>query len=148
MEQRRETTDGVIIPQETVLDSNAKKKAHRTLRQLPIYRDMANLKYMVVCLYDIVPRKLTKYIDTILMTVCEAKKCVGLAESTRIPEERVQYLTMARVFAEDTQDDIIILSKKNIINKATEKQMKGQVRAIIAQCVAWRDYTNGQGVNN
>jgi hypothetical protein len=149
MEQRREqVTDGVHIPQETVLDSTAKKKAHRTLRQLPIYRDMANLKYMVVCLYDIVPRKLTKYIDSMLVTVCEAKKCVGLAESTRNSEERAQYLTLARVFMEDTQDDVTILFKKNVISKNIEKQMKGQVRSVVAQCVAWRDYTNGQGVND
>ena len=134
-----------MIPQETVLDSNAKKKKHRTLRQLPLYRDMANLKYMVVCLYDTVPRKLTKYIDTMLATVGEAKKCVGLAESTRNPDERSQYLTLARVFVEDIQDDATILSKKNIISKNMEKQMKGQVRSVVAQCVAWRDYTNGRG---
>ena len=150
MDQNREgqLTDGVVIPKETVIDSNAKKKAHRTLRQLPIYRDMANLKYMVVCLYDTVPRKMTKYIDAMLATVCEAKKCVGLAESTRNPDERSKYLTLARVFVEDTQDDVTILFKKNIIGKSQEKQMKGQVRAIVAQCVAWRDYTNGQGMNN
>lgn len=106
---------------------------------------MSNLKYMTVCLYDIVPRKLTKYIDTIILTVCEAKKCVGLAESTRNPEERSQYLTMARVFAEDIQDDVTILSKRNVIGKNAEKQMKAQVRSIVAQCVAWRDYTNDQG---
>ena len=106
---------------------------------------MSNLKYMTVCLYDIVPRKLTKYIDTIILTVCEAKKCVGFAESTRNPEERSQYLTMVRVFAEDIQDDVTILSKRNVIGKNTEKQMKAQVRSIVAQCVAWRDYTNDQG---
>lgn len=148
MEQRKEPTNGVMIPQETVLDSNAKKKAHRTLRQLPIYRDMANLKYMVVCLYDTVPRKMTKYIDAMLLTVCEAKKCVGLAESTRNPDERAQYLTLARAFVEDTQDDVTILFKKNIISKHTERQMKAQVRSIVAQCVAWRDYVNDRGANN
>ena len=57
---------GVAVPQEIVADSTAKKRAKRTLRQLPIYRDASNLKYMVVCLYDIVPRKLTKYIDAML----------------------------------------------------------------------------------
>lgn len=138
---------GVVIPQEAVADSNAKKKAHRTLRQLPIYRDMANLKYMVVSLYDRVPRRLTKYIDTMLATVSEAKKCVGLAEATKSMDDRAQYLTLARVFVEDIQDDVIILFKKNVISKSLENQMKGQVRAIVAQCVAWRDYTNGQGVS-
>jgi hypothetical protein len=67
-------TDGVVISQETIASSEQKKRAHRTLRQMPIYRDMANLKYFVVCLYDKVPRKYTRYIDGILMTVSEAKK--------------------------------------------------------------------------
>ena len=137
---------GVIVPQGTVEDSTAKKKAKRTLRQLPIYRDASNLKYMVVCLYDTVPRKLTKYIDSMLLTVSEAKKCVGLAESSRDPDERANYLRMARVFVEDLQDDATILSRKNLISKEKEKQMKAQARSVVAQCVAWRDYTNEQGV--
>lgn len=137
---------GVNVPQGTIDDSTAKKKAKRTLRQLPIYRDTSNLKYMVVCLYDIMPRKLTKYIDAMLSTVREAKKCVGLAESSRDPEERAHYLRIARVFVEDIQDDATILSRKNLISKEKEKQMKAQARSIVAQCVAWRDYTNEQGV--
>lgn len=145
MEQEEGVKNGVVIPQEVIDSSNARKKARRTLRQLPLYRDMANLKYMVVSLYDHMPRRMTKYIDTMLATVCEAKKCVGLAESTRITEERAQYLTMARVFVEDVQDDATILLKKSLISKSQDKQMKGQVRAIVAQCVAWRDYTNAQG---
>ena len=100
-----DNVDGVFIPQEAIDGSNAKKKAKRSLRQLPIYRDMSNLKYMVVCLYDSLPRKMTKYIDTMLSTVCEAKKCVGLAESSRDREERMQYLRLARVFVEDIHDD-------------------------------------------
>lgn len=137
---------GVAVPQETIADSTAKKKAKRTLRQLPIYRDASNLKYMVVCLYDTVPRKLTKYIDAMLSTVCEAKKCIGLAESSHDPEERAHYLGIARVFVEDLQDDAIILSRKNLISKEKEKQLKAQARSVVAQCVAWRDYTNEQGV--
>lgn len=43
---------GVAVPQETIADSTAKKKAKRTLRQLPIYRDASNLKYMVVCFFQ------------------------------------------------------------------------------------------------
>lgn len=137
---------GVTVPQGTIEDSTAKKKAKRTLRQLPIYRDASNLKYMVVCLYDTVPRNLTKYIDAMLSTVCEAKKCIGLAESSRDPEERAHYLRIARVFFEDLQDDATILSRKNLISKEKEKQMKAQARSVVAQCVAWRDYTNEQGV--
>ena len=135
---------GVVVPQETIEGSKAKKKAKRTLRQLPIYRDTSNLKYMIVSLYKIVPVRLTKYIDSMVATISEAKKCVGLAESSS-GAERAQYLKVARVFVEDIQDDATILKKLNVIGKEKDKQMKAQARSIIAHCVAWRDYTNGQG---
>ena len=140
-----EEFDGVFIPQEAIDGSNAKKKTRRTLRQLPIYRDMSNLKSMVVDLYDIVPRKLTKYVDITLATACEAKKCIGLAEASRNSEERAEYLKTARVFVEDIIDDATILSHKKRISKKTEQQIKAQARKVVAQCVAWRDYTNDQG---
>ena len=140
-----EENKGVVIPQETIEDSRAKKKAKRTLRQLPIYRDASNLKYMVVRLYDEVPRKMTKYIDAMTNTVGEAKKCIGLAEASHDPEERQHYLSIARVFVEDIQDDATILVRLKVIGKETEKQIKAQARSVVSQCIAWRDYTNGQG---
>lgn len=140
-----EEFDGVFIPQEAIAGSNAKKKERRTLRQLPIYRDMSNLKSMIVDLYDILPRKMTKYADTTLGTACEAKKCIGLAEASRDSEERSDYLKTARVFVEDIIDDATILFHKKRIDKKKEKQIKDQARKVVAQCVAWRDYTNDQG---
>ena len=137
--------DGVVISQETIADSTAKKQARRTLRQLPLYRDMANLKYLIVQLYNATPRKYTKYIDTILMTACEAKKCVGLGEASRDPNERAQYLSMARVMAEDIHDDFTILQKLGLISKHTDKKMKSLAKGIVAQCVAWRDYARSEG---
>lgn len=140
-------SDGVKVPEATVEDSRIKKRQHRTLRQLPLYRDMSNLKYYVVRIYDGLPRKYTKYIDSVLNTVCEAKKCVGLSEASRNPDERASYLTMARAFVEDVQDDITILRKLNQIDGDTEKKMKSLARGIVAQCVAWRDYENRQGAS-
>lgn len=142
-----DNVDGVFIPQEAIESSNAKKKAKRSLRQLPIYRDMSNLKYMVVKLYAIpnLPRKMTKFIDSSLATVCEAKKCIGLAESSHNPDERMEYLRLARVFVEDLSDDATILFKLKLIEKKTEQQIKAQAKSIVAQCVAWRDYTNDEG---
>lgn len=140
---------GVYIPQEAVESSKAKKKARRTLRQLPIYRDASNLVSMVVDLYDAegMPKRMTKYIDSVLLTVKEGKKCIGLAEASRDAKERAEYLKIARVLIEDVYDDIIILSHKNKISKEVEKRMKAQAQSVVAQCVAWRDYTNDQGAS-
>jgi hypothetical protein len=143
-----ETNEGVIIPQEAIQDSTAKKRAKRTLRQLPLYRDMANLKYLLVKLYDTTPRRYTKYLDTVLMTISEAKKCVGLGESSRDQQERADYLSMARVLVEDTHDDITILRQLEVISKHSEKKMKSLAKGIIAQCVAWRDYERSEGAKS
>ena len=137
--------NGVTVPQDIVESSEQKKRRHRTLRQLPLYRDMANLKYLTARLYEATPRKMTKFLDVMLGTVAEAKKCVGLGEASRIPEERAQYLSMARIFIEDVQDDVTILRQMNHIGKQTEKRMKSLTKSIVAQCIAWRDYTNAQG---
>jgi len=139
------STNGVVIPQKTIQDSEQKKRQHRTLRQMPIYRDIANLKYFVVCLYERVPRKFTRYIDSILLTVSEAKKCVGLAHATRDSAMRIEYLDMVHIFVEDVQDDIKILHKMNHISKDTENKIRQLTRGIVAQAIALRDYTSGQG---
>lgn len=112
---------------------------------MPIYRDIANLKYFVVCLYERVPRKFTRYIDSILLTVSEAKKCVGLAHATRDSAMRIEYLDMVHIFVEDVQDDIKILHKMNHISKDTENKIRQLTRGIVAQAIALRDYTSGQG---
>ena len=122
-----------------------KQVAEKGAAAVVIEKDMSNLKSMIVDLYDIVPRKLTKYVDTTLATACEAKKCIGLAEASRNSEERAEYLKTARVFVEDIIDDATILSHKKRISKKTEQQIKAQARKVVAQCVAWRDYTNDQG---
>ena len=139
------STNGVVIPQATIQDSEQKKRQHRTLRQMPIYRDIANLKYFVVCLYERVPRKFTRYIDSILLTVSEAKKCVGLAHATRDSAMRIEYLDMVHIFVEDVQDGIKILHKMNHISKDTENKIRQLTRGIVAQAIALRDYTSGQG---
>lgn len=139
------SSTGVVIPPSTIEDSKIKKRQRRTLRQLPLYRDMANMKYYVAKLYDITPRKYTKYLDGMLGTASEAKKCVGLAEATLDSESRAEYLTMARVFVEDVQDDLTILRQLNQIDAGTEKKMKSLAKSIVAQCVAWRDYARSEG---
>lgn len=139
---------GVNIPQETVAASEAKKRQRRTLRQMPIYRDMANLKYMVACLYELVPRKMTRYVDSILLTASEAKKCVGLAHATRDASARMDYLDMTRIFVEDLQDDMRILLRMGVIGKDMESKVRQLARGIVAQAIALRDYTNGQGAKS
>lgn len=145
MEQQEQ--QGVTIPPATVEASKEKKRKGRTLRQMPVWRDLANLKYLVVKMQSKAPRKLTKFFDQMLMTVSEAKKCVGMANANREKESVAEWLDFARVLTEDVHDDITILRQLNQIDRDTEQKMKSLAKGITAQCAALRDYTRGQGVS-
>jgi hypothetical protein len=108
---------------------------------------MSNLKYMIVEIYGRCPRNYLKYLDCVLGTVSEAKKCVGLAEASRDAAERASYLSTARVFIEDVIDDMTILKRIDVISGKYESRVKKQARSVVSQCVAWRDYESERGVH-
>ncbi|MBR4533871.1 MAG: hypothetical protein IKO85_04935 [Bacteroidaceae bacterium] len=141
---------GVVIPPSTIEDSNTKKmKSKKTLAQLPVYRDAANLKYIVTALLADSPRKLTKFYDQMLATVSELKKSIGMADISRNPTDRVWYLECARVLMQDVSDDFTTLRKLEVMpSKDLDNKAKALVKKIIAQLVAWRDYTSGEGVKS
>ena len=58
---------GVVIPNETVADSERKKQSKRkTLSQLPVYRDASRLKYVAVLLVLKGAKKLGGFYDDLL----------------------------------------------------------------------------------
>ena len=162
-ETQIQNQNGVVIPQETVDDSNAKKrKGKKTLAQLPVYRSAANLKYIVATLMARSPRSITKFFDQMLGTASEIKKSIGMASISRNPNERAWYLECARVLAQDLSDDFTTLrrieipSKKKagkarripIVGKDLDNKVKALVKTIMSQLVAWRDYTINEGANS
>ncbi len=146
MNESQTPVDGVVISQQTVEASNENKRKARSMHQLPIYRAAVKLKSSVAGLYGTDhPRKLTRYYDSMLQTITEAKKCIGMATATHDNEERSYHLMMARVFVEDVYDDFNILFKLNAITKEEKKQMESEARSVISQCVAWQGYINNEG---
>lgn len=139
-----------VIPQKTVERSNqAKAKKKKTLAQLPVYRDACNMKYFVAKMMLRAPRKLTKFFDQMLMTASEVKKSIGMADISKNPNDRCWYLECARVLVQDLSDDFISLRKMELsVDKDTENKARAMLRGMIAQLVAWRDYTSGQGVQS
>ena len=154
--------NGVVIPQETITESNNKKtKAKKTLPQLPAYRTAANLKFIVTSLLANCPKKLMKLFDQMLGTASEIKKSIGMASISRNPEERAWYLECARVLAQDLSDDFTALRRLEmplkesdgkvrrfpIVGKDLDNKVKSLVKSLISQLVAWRDYTMNEGAN-
>ena len=160
-ETQIQNQSGVVIPQETVDDSNAKKrKGKKTLAQLPVYRSAANLKYIVATLMARSPRSITKFFDQMLGTASEIKKSIGMASISRNPNERAWYLECARVLAQDLSDDFTTLRRLElpakddkarripIVGKDLDNKVKALMKTIMSQLVAWRDYTINEGANS
>lgn len=138
--------NGVKIPQEIIEQSNEKKKAHKSVRQTQIYRDAANLKYLIVQSMVDAPRKYAKYFDEMLVTVSNAKQSLALALESGSEASRVENLSYAKVMVEDIIDDLAILSQIGVISKERKKSMRRLAQKVSGQSVKLRDYFRSQGV--
>lgn len=143
-------TDGVVIPDEAVQASNEKKKkASRTLSQLPVYRDVCSLKESVVLIMTAknAPNKMRGFYDTMIESLADAQRSIGLASEKRnYPELRCDYIDMALASVYVVGSDLSLLKKHNLgVSSDLYNKLKSVVKRIVAQLKAWRDYTNSEG---
>jgi polysaccharide pyruvyl transferase WcaK-like protein len=146
MKQER-SVDGVVISEETIRQSEEHKRQHRTVRQTQVYRDVANLKYLIIRHMGNAPRKYAKYFDEMLATVSNAKQSLALGLIGRDPEQQYENMSYAQVMVEDIQDDATILHQLELIDKKEKKSIRSLAQKIAAQIVRLRDYYKGQGID-
>ena len=146
MDGKIQSTGGVIIPTEVVEKSNEIKQQHRSLRQTQVYRDISNLKYLIVKIMGDTPRRYAKYIDEVVMTVSNAKQSIALGMRVSNLEVRRDNLDFASAMIEDLQDDAVILHKLDIIDKRRKKEIKKLAQKVAVQTVRLRDYFKSQGI--
>lgn len=165
------TNNGVVIPAATIAASDAKKSQQkRTLAQLPVYRAAGNLMYVVASIVKVSPKHLRKFFDLILTDIAEVQKSIGMAEISRTEEDRVWYINSALVLMNGEKMYFTILQRLNVmpkagkpagnstgtmaapkidaigsINKDLANKVDALVKSIIAQLVAWRSNTRGEG---
>ena len=147
MKKQEKITDGVNVPQEVVTQSKEIKKRHRSARQTEVYRDISNLKYVIVKLMSDAPRRYAKYFDEMLVTVSNAKQSLALALEDGSEESRRENLSYSKVMIEDIQDDAVILHQLGVINKADKKVIRKLAQQIAGQAVRLRDYFKSQGMD-
>lgn len=139
---------GVTIPQEVLAAQKAKRKRHRSVRQLPVYRDTSQLKEIIISFMAEGPRKYAKFFDSLICTVSEAKKCIAMATICRDTYSMQDNQDFARILIEDTLDDVRILKDKNVISDLQQKRVKKLATKITSQLIAWRDSVDSQGVGS
>jgi len=136
----------VVIPQEAVEQSKEKKRSHKSMRQTQIYRDAANLKYLIVQSMADAPRKYAKYFDEMLVSVSNAKQSLALALESGSEAARAENLSYAKVLAEDIMDDTVIMAQLGIIGKDRKKAIRRLAQKVAGQSVKLRDYFKSQGI--
>ena len=143
------TTEGMaFVPAETAAKSEEKKRQRRTLAQLQVYRDTMNLEYLATLMLRSAPKRLTKFFDVLLVTIDETAKSIGLADVSRDGETRGWYQDMTRIMAQDVLAKFDILHKLGVMSTDEWKKTKALAKGVVAQLIAWRDYTRNQGVNS
>lgn len=137
----------VVIPQETIEQSREKKQRHKSARSTQIYKDVANLKYLIVQSMADAPRKYAKYFDEMLVTVSNAKQSLALALEGGSEESRIDNLSYAKVMAEDIMDDAVIMAQLGIIGRERKKTLRRLAQRVSGQAVKLRDYFRSQGID-
>ena len=163
---------GVVIPPQTVAQSNATKAARKkTMAQLPVYRAACNLLYVIVIITKRCPKSIRKFTDQIIYDCTELIKAIGMADTSREMEMRVHYINTALVLINSIRTYIKVLELTNVLVKVRhpepdpgkfqptpkievvnlDKDLSNKLdkvtRSIVSQLIGWRDKPQGQGVN-
>lgn len=143
-----EESPGVLLSQEEVQEcQNRKAKMPRSTTQLPVFRDAGNLLYFVTVVMAKAPRSLRRFVDRATDDADEICKAIALADLNR-NEERCFYIDGAIANAYAVQMHAEIAWRHHVIDKDMKNKMQALVKRIVAQLVAWRDYTQKAGSNH
>lgn len=109
---------GVVIPPQTVAQSNATKAARKkTMAQLPVYRAACNLLYVIVIITKRCPKSIRKFTDQIIYDCTELIKAIGMADTSREVEMRVHYINTALVLINSIRTYIKVLELTDVLVK-------------------------------
>lgn len=142
--------DGVVIPNEVIADSRVKKaKRGKTLSELPVYRDTANLLGVVAAMVMRSPVAMRKFYDELIAALFEMLFSIGLADLSKgNPGQRIECINSTLSLAYAVKTSFAVLRKLGILTREADNKQRALVKRIIAQLVGWRDYTRSEGVES
>lgn len=131
--------DGVLISQDAIENSMHKKaKRKQTLAQLPVYRAVGNLKYVIVGITKNDPRSLRRFTDSLQEKADDLATTIGYADISTSVSDRRWYLSTAIVLINNLRQDFVILNKNEIIQKDLLNKAQSHINGIQNQLLAWR----------
>ena len=136
-----------ITPEELARSNEAKKMRRKTSAQLPVFRDSANLMGKVASISLDSPRRLAKYIDCMIGNINESMITIAYANESS-GEERARYISNSLSIMYVFRTQFAILQRIGVISKDNLTLLKKEIDGVIAQLIAWRDFSTRQGCHN
>jgi len=116
----------------------------RTTAQLPVFRECANLLYMIMQVMYHAPRKMTKPLDEAVDCATELLRSVAMANEVR-GAERVSCINIGLSNANTLNVLVCSLGFLGAISKQTAKDFKKRIGRVLAQLIGWRESATQQG---
>lgn len=136
---------GVSLSNKEIQECHKRKTMMpRATTQIPVFRDAGNLLYYATVIMEKAPRSLRRFVDCVINDADEICKAIALADVNR-DDQRCFYIEAAISNAYVVQMHAEIAWRHHVIDKDMKNKMQALVKRIIAQLVAWRDYTQKAG---
>ena len=121
-----------------------RKQHFKSTAQLPVYRNAANILFLLTEVTRDVPRKLLRLTDRVLLDATELLKTIALANEYR-GEDRCYYLSLALANVQVVKTTMGIMKHMGYIRKERHALLMTKLKAVAAQVVAWRDSVKREG---
>lgn len=122
----------------------AERTRKRTTAQLPVFREAANLLYIVMKEMYHAPRKMTKAMDEAVACATELCRSLAMANEMR-GDERVAYCGIALANANTLNVIATALCYLGAMPAQTGKDFKKRIGRVTAQVIGWRESVTRQG---
>lgn len=138
-------SNSVVLTEAEVAQSKEnKKKRHRTVSQLPVFRSAVMLLDLMVDITTRSPKAFRKFTDSSFEMVNEILRYIGLSQEYR-DETRYECITEAISFVYVLKAHFAVYQNRGILSKDVHNKTKKVCENTIAQLVAWRSSVNREG---
>ncbi len=139
-----ELTEDIMRGAETYRKAQETRK--RTTAQLPVFRECANLVYLVTREMYHAPKKMTRVLDEAVACSTDLCRCVAMANEMR-GDARREYCNMALAHANTLNVLITSLGHLEALPKQTGQDFRKRIGRVLAQVIGWREFVTRQGQN-
>lgn len=115
-----------------------------TTAQLPVFRECANLLYMVMKEMYHAPRKMTKPMDEAVACATELCRSIALANEEK-GEGRVECCSIALANTNTLNVIFTSLGHLGALPSQTAKDFKRRIGRVTAQVIGWREFATRRG---